>query len=154
MAQLVKNPPAVPETCIQSLGWEDPLEKMRGRGAVGATSPRWLKWRKVKVKSISRVRLFATSWTVACQVPLSMEFSRPEYWSDLSLLQRIFPTQGLNPGLLHCRRILYQLSHRGSPGVLEWVAYPFSRGSSRPRNLTRVSCIARSEEHTSELQSR
>ena len=31
---------------------------------------------------------------------------------SLSLLQRIFPTQGLNPGLPHCRRILYQLSHK------------------------------------------
>ena len=61
---------------------------------------------------------------------------------SLSLLQEIFPTQGLNPGLLHCRRILYQLSHQGSPRILEWVAYPFSRGSSWPRNRTRVSCIA------------
>ena len=34
---------------------------------------------------------------------------------SLSLLQGIFPTQGLNPGLLHCRRILQQLSHKGSP---------------------------------------
>ena len=34
---------------------------------------------------------------------------------SLSLLQGVFPTQGLNPGLLHCRRILYQLSHKGSP---------------------------------------
>ena len=34
---------------------------------------------------------------------------------SLSLLQGIFPTQGLNPGLLHCRRILYQLSHREAP---------------------------------------
>ena len=34
---------------------------------------------------------------------------------SLSLLQEIFPTQGLNPGLLHCRRILYHLSHKGSP---------------------------------------
>ena len=34
---------------------------------------------------------------------------------SLSLLQRIFPTQGLNPGLPHCRRILYQQSHKGSP---------------------------------------
>ena len=33
---------------------------------------------------------------------------------SLSLLQGIFPTQGLNPSLLHCRRILYQLSHKGS----------------------------------------
>ena len=46
---------------------------------------------------------------------------------SLSLLQGIFPTQGLNPGLLHRRRILYQLSHQGSPRILEWVAYPFSK---------------------------
>ena len=36
---------------------------------------------------------------------------------SLSLLQGIFPTQGSNPGLPHCRRILYQLSHQGSPVV-------------------------------------
>ena len=62
--------------------------------------------------------------------------------SSLSLLQGIFPTQGANPGLLHCRQILYQLSHKGSPGILEWVAYPFSRGSSQLTNRTRVFCIA------------
>ena len=118
-----------------------------------------------------------TPWPVACQAPLSTEFSRQEYWnglpsptrflsmvkakvaqscwtlcdphglyrpwnspgqnngvSSLSLLQGIFPTQGSNPGLLYCRWILYQLSHEGSPGILEWVAYPFSSGSSRSRN--------------------
>ena len=62
--------------------------------------------------------------------------------SSLSLLQGIFPTQRSNPGLPHCRRILYQLSHKGSPGILEWVAYPLSSGSSWPRNWTTVSCIA------------
>ena len=55
---------------------------------------------------------------------------------SLFLLQGIFPTQGLNPGLPHCRRILYQLSHQGSPGIVEWVAYPFASGSSWPRNWT------------------
>ena len=35
--------------------------------------------------------------------------------SSLSLLQRIFPTQELNQGLLHCKQILYQLSYQGSP---------------------------------------
>ena len=58
------------------------------------------------------------------------------------LLQGIFLTQGSNPSLLHCRRILYHLSHKGSPRILEWVAYPFSSGSSQPRNRTGVSCIA------------
>ena len=61
---------------------------------------------------------------------------------SLFLLQRISPTQGLKPGLPHCRWVLYQLSHKGSPRVLERVAYPFSRGSSRPGNQTRVSCVA------------
>ena len=54
--------------------------------------------------------------------------------SGLSLLQGIFPTQRSNPGLPHFRRILYQLSHKGSPRILEWVAYPFSTGSSQPGN--------------------
>ena len=60
-----------------------------------------------KVKSFSHVRIFATPWTVACQVPLSMGFSRQENWSGCHfLLQGIFPTQGSNPGLLHCRQML------------------------------------------------
>ena len=65
-----------------------------------------------------------------------------EWVGSHSLLQGIFTTQGSNPGLLHCKRILYQLSHKGSPRIEEWVAYPFSRGSSLPRNQTGVSCIA------------
>ena len=58
------------------------------------------------------------------------------------LLQGVFPTQGSNPGSPHWRQILYQLSHKGSPRILKWVAYPFSRGSSQPRDQTRVSHIA------------
>ena len=92
---------------------------------------------KVKWKSLSHVQLFAIPWTIQ-----SMEFSKSECWSSLSLLQGIFPTQGSNPGLLHCRQILYQLSHKGSPRILEWVAYPFSGKSSWPRNQTGVSSIA------------
>ena len=53
--------------------------------------------------------------------------------SSLSLLQGIFPMQALNPGLLHCRSILYQLSYKG---MLKWVAYSFSNGSSQPRTQT------------------
>ena len=99
----------------------------------------------------SHVQLFVISWTVARQAPLFTKFSRPEYWKwvarilevgSCSLLQGIFPTQGSNPGLTHHRQTLYHVSYQGSPRILEWVAYPFSRGSSRPRNWTRVSCIA------------
>ena len=52
------------------------------------------------------------------------------------------PTQVSNPDLLNCRQIPYQLSHKRSPRILEWVAYPFSRGFSWPRNQTGISCIA------------
>ena len=53
--------------------------------------------------------------TVAGQAPLSMGFPTQKYWNGCHfLLQGIFPTQGLNPGLLHCRQSLYLLSHQGS----------------------------------------
>ena len=56
----------------------------------------------VCVCELSRARLFMTLWTVAHQAPLSMGFSRQEYWSGLPLPSPgIFLTQGLNPGLLH-----------------------------------------------------
>ena len=61
---------------------------------------------------------------------------------SLSLLQGIFPTQGSNPGLPFSKWILYQPSHKGSPRILECIAYPFSSGSSWPRNQTRVFCFA------------
>ena len=61
-----------------------------------------------------------------------------DWLGSLSLLQGIFPIQGSNPGLPHCKWILYHLSHQGSPRILEWAAYPFSRGSSWPRNQTEV----------------
>ena len=57
---------------------------------------------------------------------------------SLSLLQ----IQESNQSLLHCRWIPYYQSHQGSPRILEWVAYPFSKGTSWPRNWTGVSYIA------------
>ena len=52
------------------------------------------KW-KVKVKSLSRARLFATPWTAAYQAPLSMGFSRQEYWNGLPLPSPINMTSTL-----------------------------------------------------------
>ena len=60
---------------------------------------------------------------------------------SLCLLQGIFPTQRSNPGLPHCRQILYRLRHKGSSRILDWAAYLFSSRSSHPRNRTGVSCI-------------
>ena len=62
-------------------------------------------------------------------------------WVAFPSSRGIFSTQGSNPGLPHCRWILYQLSHKGSPRILEWIAYPFSSRSSQPRNQTRIFCI-------------
>ena len=57
-------------------------------------------------------------WAIACQVPLSMVSpGKTVRASCHSLLQGIFPTQESNPGLLHCRKFLYLLSHPGSPSI-------------------------------------
>ena len=62
-------------------------------------------WReKVKVKSLSHVRLFATPWTVAYQAPPSMGFSRQEYWSGLPLPSPgDLPDPGIKPGSPTCQ---------------------------------------------------
>ena len=92
-------------------------------------------WR-VWIKSESEVKVtFDSLWP--CNSP-----GQNTWVGRLSVLQRIFPTQGLNSGLPHSSQILYQLSQQGSPRILEWVAYPFSSRSSWPRNQTGVSWIA------------
>ena len=79
----------------------------------------------VEWKSLSYVRLFVTPWTVAHRAPLSVEFSRKNTGvGNHSLLQGIFPTQGWNPGLLHCRQIPYHLNHQGSPLQLRRRTWP------------------------------
>ena len=88
----------------------------------------WGKW-----KSLSHLWLFVTPWNSPGQ---------NTGVGSLSLLQGIFSDHGSNPGLPHCRQILYQLSHQGSPRILEWVTYPSSRGSSWSRNQTSIFCIA------------
>ena len=82
----------------------------------------WAQWpTEWKWKSLSRVRLFGTPWTIQ-----SMEFSRPEYWSGLSLLQGNIPDPGIEPGLLHCRQILYQQSYQGRPAHLRHAQICYS----------------------------
>ena len=72
-----------------------------------------------------------------------MEFSRPEYWSGYPFPSPgDLPNPGIKPSSQHCEWILYQLSHKGSPRILEYIAYPFSSRSSQSRNRTGVSCIA------------
>ena len=64
----------------------------------------------------SHVQLSVTLLTIVCQAPLSLGFSRQEYQSGLLFPSPgVFLTQGSNPGLMHCKQILYHLSHREKP---------------------------------------
>ena len=87
-------------------------------------------------KLLIRVQLFGTPWTIQFMNSPGQNTGV----GSLSLLQGIFPIQGSNPGLLHCRWLLYQ--HKGSPRILECVPCPVSRESTWPRNRPGVSCIA------------
>ena len=107
------------------------------KSRTGLSDPRFrLSYRvKVKVKSLSRVQLFATPWTVAYQAPLSMGFSRQEYWSGLP-----FPSESMKmkresevTQLCLTLRDPMNCSPPGSsvhgifqPRVLEWGAIAFS----------------------------
>ena len=71
---------------------------------------------KCKWKLISCVWLFATPWIIQFSPWNSLGQNTGE--GSLSLLQEIFPTQESDRGLLHCRRILYQLSYQGSPKLI------------------------------------
>ena len=84
--------------------------------------------------------IVAQSCPTLCDPGLHSPWNSPGQdngWVAFPFSRGIFPAQGLNPGLLHCRWILYQLNCQGSPRILEWVAYPFSSGSSQPRNQTK-----------------
>ena len=71
---------------------------------------------KVKVKSLGRVRLFATPWTIAYQAPQSLEFSRQEYWSGLPFPSPgDLPDPGIEPHLLLRRQILYHCASWEAP---------------------------------------
>ena len=92
-------------------------------------------WMKVKVLVVPSCSTLWSPWTIACQAPLSMEFSRHEYWSGLPCPP---PGDLPNPGLPHFRRFFTVCASRESHEY--WI--PFSRGSSWPRNQIGVSFIA------------
>ena len=96
-----------------------------------------MSWSGMRAQSLSRVWLFTTALTVAHQAPLSMGFSRQEYWSGLPfpfLGDLPNPGIGLIPGLCY-RMTFYCLSHQGSP--LSWFGEWGWAGEGRGRNLHR-----------------
>ena len=84
-------------------------------GSCFAISCLYTRWLEIKHLVSSGSYIFYNSIPVCWSSP-----SQNTQVGSLSLLQGIFPTQGLNPGLPHGRRILYQLNHKGSPRTLEW----------------------------------
>ena len=93
-----------------SLVWR--LGEMQGKRKKRKRRSKWHHM-VVVVQLLSLSDCFATPWPVAHKAPLSMGFSRQEYWSGLHfLLQGIFSTQGSNPWLLHCKWIPYHWATR------------------------------------------
>ena len=110
MAQMVKKLPANKETRVCSLDWDDPLEKgisvlvcYELNALVGTCM----------LSHFSCVDSFVTLWTMACQAPLSMGFSRQECWSGLPCPPPgHLPNPGIKPCLLcllHWKRVRYHL---------------------------------------------
>ena len=100
----------------------------------------WSLWCRLRLAESERRLVMSNSlWPHGLYSPWNSPGQNTRVGS-LSLFQWIFPTQGSNPGLTHCRWILYQLSHKRGRRIPEWVF--FSSGSSQPRNRIRVSCIA------------
>ena len=102
----------------------------------------WWQW---KMKTVCENEKVSQSCSTLCNLMVytvhGILQARILEWVAFPFLLGFFPIQGLNLGLPHCGRILYQLSHKGSPRIWEWVAYLFARGSSRPKNWTGVSCV-------------
>ena len=90
-----------------------------------------------EVKSLSCARLFVTPWIVACTKLLRPWDFQGKSTGVCFLLQGFFPTQGLNPGLSHCRHTIYHLSNQGSShcrkGVLKTEKFPNTRKHSHCR---------------------
>ena len=122
----------------------DPLERWPQTNWLGwwkSGAVHILAWSEVKWREVKVAQLCLTFFDPMDSSPWNSPGQNTRAGS-LSLLQGIFPTQGLNPGLPRGRWILYQPNHQGSPRILGWVAYSFSSGSSQCRNRTGVSCIA------------
>ena len=144
-------PPSVPFISLRTLSH---LSWYRGRlySQQFFKQQTWDPW-KVKVLVAQSCPTLATPWTATRQAHLSMGFSRQEYWSELFPAPGDLPYPRIEPGSPalqvdslsseppmnpNCSYLVGILQAR----ILEWVAVPFSRGSSQSKDRTQVFCIA------------
>ena len=136
MAQRVKNLPAIQETQetgVLSLGWKDPLgEEMTTHSSILSWRIPWTEEPGLYSQSRGCKELDMTEWLTCYAVPSHSVVSDclqphgPHRVGCHAFLQGIFPTQGLNPDLLHCRQILYHLSHQGNPILSDFKIWIFN----------------------------
>ena len=139
IAQLVKNPSAVQETPVWFLGKEDLLERDRLPTPVFLGFPCGSAGKESACNAgdLGSIPGLGRSRGEGNGCPL--QYSGRENSMDCIVYGVAKSQRGLSNFHFH---FLYQLSHQGSPRILEWVAYPYSTGYSWPRNQTGVSCIA------------
>ena len=155
-AQLIKNPPAIQETWVRPLGWEDPLEKGKATSSTLAWTIQFMGLQRVRQDWATFILLLlVTNRLLSCILLLEgtgrMEGKKARKKED--------EEQGISSILIKVKMlaaqswpILWDHMDCSPPGssvhgifqarTLEWVAISFSRGSSWPRNRTQVSCIA------------
>ena len=101
----------------------------------------WLSYTYTCVLAAQSCLSLCNSMTIALQAPLSMQFSRQEYWNGLPFpTLGDFPDPGMEPALLHCMQTLCHLSHQGSPYIYIIFFFRFFSHIGYYRILSRVSC--------------
>ena len=123
------SPTPLPSSTINSIVWDTD-----NRSVTSPCSNSYLPQVKVKVKSLSHVRLFATPWTVGRQAPLSMGFSRQEYWSGLPFPSPgDLPDPGIESGSLALQADTLTSEPPGKP-----LNSPINHNTQSPKTSTRV----------------
>ena len=139
----VKSESEVTQSCLTL---SDPMDcSLPGSSIHGILQARVLKWGAIAFSPMGCIVHWNSPGQNTGVGSLIVHWNSPGQNTgvgSLSILQGTFPTQGSNLGLLHRGQILYQLSYKGSPRILEWAAHSFSSWSSQPRNWTWVSFIA------------
>ena len=143
---------SIPSFMIWKTNWNQPLPPCNSPElpawiSLHLSNPLWWETSKITqhwscAQLISHVQLFATPWTVAHQAPLSIGILQArilEWVAIPSFKGWIFPTKGQNWSLLHDRRIIYHLSHQGTPPC--WSTFQVTTQLKKKKKFTHLSPV-------------